>query len=330
MRTTLFLLVLLSFTVEAGAWSARPFGEVAIYPEFRAIASVRPLNEARISAEVAGRIEAMQPRIGETVKKGAELVRIDPGDYRIAADRAAAQAGLMDSRIRLAEAQLAQARALAGRGYISDDALLVRETELAVLKSEREAARHALAGARLQLARAVIRAPFAGVVRERLASVGDLAQPGAPLLVLMSAEDTEIHARIPVGQVDDLKNAAELRLWIGDSTYALRLARVVEAVEAAGQAQIVVFDADETIAPGLAGEIRWHSSVPHLPAELLVEVRGQLGVWVDEGGEPSFRPITGAVAGRAAAAAGLADARIIVDGRYSLGVTPAAAQEVAK
>lgn len=330
MRTTLFLLVLLSFNVEAGAWSARPFGELAIYPEFRAIASVRPLNEARISAEVVGRIEVMSPRIGEIVKKGAELVRIDPGDFRIAVDRAAAQAGLMDSRIRLAAAQLAQARALAGRGYISDDALLVRETELAVLKSEREAARHALAGARLQLARAVIRAPFAGVVRERLASVGDLAQPGAPLLVLMSAEDTEIHARIPVGQVDDLKNAAELRLWIGDSTYALRLARVVEAVEAAGQAQIVVFDAHETIAPGLAGEIRWRSSMPHLPAELLVEVRGQLGVWVDEGGEPSFRPIAGAVAGRAAAAAGLADARIIVEGRYSLGVTPAAAQEVAK
>lgn len=330
MKGLLLLLLILSLGVEAASWSSKPLGDVAIHPEFRAIASVKPINQARISAEVGGRIEAMQARVGERVKKGAEIVRIDPGDYRIAADRAAAQVGLVESRIKLAEAQLAQARALAERGFISDDALRVRETELAVLNSEREAARHALAGARLQLSRAVIRAPFAGIVRERLASVGDLAQPGAPLLVLMSADDTEVHARIPVAQIDDLKQAREVRLWLDDAGHVLTLARVVEAVESAGQAQIVVFQAALPIAPGLAGEIRWRSTVPHIPADLLVEVNGQLGVWVDEGGKAVFRALEGAVTGRAASATGLADARIIVEGRFGLGVTPAAVHEVAK
>lgn len=330
MKSLFALLVLLSLGAEAATWSSKPLAAVAIHPEFRAIASVKPINEASISAEVGGRIEAMQARVGERVEKGAVLVRIDPGDYRIAADRAAAQAGLVDSRIKLAEAQLRQARALADRGFISEDALRVRETELAVLSSEREAARHALAGTRLQLSRAVIRAPFAGIVRERLVSVGDLAQPGTPLLVLMSADETEIHARIPVAEVDDLKRARELRLWIGESGYALVLVRVVEAVEAAGQAQIAVFSSTAAIAPGLAGEIRWRSSVPHLPAEFIVAVGGQLGVWLDEGGRPRFRPLAGAVAGRAAPAADLGDLPIIVEGHDGLGVEAAPVHEVAK
>lgn len=330
MKSLLWSFLIIAFGVEAASWSAQPLAAVAIYPEFRAIAMVKPINEAKISAEIGGLVAAMPLRVGDTAIKGAELVRIDAGEYRIAVDRAAAQASLVDSRISLAEAQLAQARALAGRGYISEDALRVRETELAVLTREREAARHALAGVRLQLTRTMIRAPFDGIVRERLASVGDLAQPGTPLLVLMSTDETEVHARIPVAQVDDLKRSREVRLWIGETGHALTLARVVEAVEAAGQAQIAVFIPASPVAPGLAGEIRWRSSEPHIPAEFIVSVRGRLGVWVDDGGTAAFRPIDKAVAGRAVAAGGLGDAQIIVEGRLSLGVTPADAHEVAK
>lgn len=325
-----FLLVWASSFAQAQDWSAKPLAEVVIYPEFRAIATVKPVNEARIAAEVGGRIEAVPPRAGERVSQGAELVRIDPGDYRIAVDRAAAQADLMDSRIRLAEAQLGQARALAGRGFISEDALRVRETELAVLSSEREAARHALAAAKRQLSKTVIRAPFDGIVRERLVSVGDYAQTATPLLVLMSVAETEIHARIPVAQVDDLKRAPAVRLWIDETEHALTLVRVVEAVESAGQAQVAVLRSSSNIAPGLAGEMRWQASAAHLPAELIVSVGGQLGVWLDADGKPVFRPLAGAVAGRAAPAAALGDVRVIVDGRHGLGVEAAPAHEVAQ
>lgn len=204
MRILMSLLFLLPSCAIAQDWSARALGEIAIYPEFRAPATVVAVEEARIAAEVGARIVAMPARTGVALARDAELVRLDDAAFRIELDRARAQVALIDSRIGLARAQLDQARALAGRGFISADGLRIRETELGVLQRERDAARAAEAAAELALARTVIRAPFAGVVRERLAAVGDLAAPGTPLLSLAASADAEVHARVPAAQVDGL------------------------------------------------------------------------------------------------------------------------------
>ena len=167
--------LLLPLTLRAAEWSPRPLAAIAIYPEFRAPATVVAQEEARIAAELSARVVAMPARVGAFVARDAELVRLDDASFRIELERVRAQIALIDSRIRLARAQLEQSRALAARGLISADGLRIRETEVGVLQSERDAARAAQAAAELALARTVIRAPFDGVVRERLAAVGDLS-----------------------------------------------------------------------------------------------------------------------------------------------------------
>lgn len=324
------LVLLLPAVAFANGWTSRPLSELAVYPEFRAAAHVEALNQSRIAAEVAGRIESLAVRVGERVEAGAELARIDATDYRIAVDRAQAQVGLVESRLHLAEAQLQQSRALAARGYISDDGLRIKRTELEVLRSELAAARHALAAARLPLQRTVIRAPYPGVVRERLASVGDLAAPGTPLLVLASTTGTEIHARIAAAQIDGLKVAGAWALHIGESAHALRLERVLAVVDAAGQTQTVVFSAPAELAPGRAGEVRWRSVAPHLPGEYVVRYNGQLGVWLERDGKPAFEVLPDAAVGRAVPVSWPPATRVIDEGRFGLGVAPAPAQEVTR
>src|SRR5690606_36026915 len=171
-------LLLLPWPLRAAEWSPRPLAQIAVYPEFRAPA-----------AELSARIVAMPARVGASIRRGTELVRLDDASFRIELERVRAQIALIDSRIRLARAQLTQSRALAARGFISADGLRIRETEVGVLQSERDAVRAAQAAAELALARTVIRAPYDGVVRERLAAVGDLAAPGTPLLVLAASAD---------------------------------------------------------------------------------------------------------------------------------------------
>ena len=75
---------------------------------------------------------------------------------------------------------------------------------------------------RLAVARTVIRAPYAGVVRERLAAVGDVAAPGTPLLSLAASADAEVHARVPAVQVDGLLAAAPPTLVAGGAVRKLR------------------------------------------------------------------------------------------------------------
>lgn len=321
-RLLVFLLLLPTLT-PAADWTTRPLAELAVYPEFRAPARVVALNEARLAAEVGGRVEALPVRVGQAVPAGAELVRLEAEDYRIAVGQAAARVELADNRLRLAQAQLDQFRTLAQEGHVSEDQLRSKQTERAVLESELTLARLAREAAARQLARTSIRAPFAGLVRERLASVGDLAAPGTPLLVLVSTTDTEVHAQVPAIQIEGLQAADGWQLWLGDQAHALRLVRILALVEPAGQTQRVVFAADAALPPGRAGELRWHSPQAHLPGEYLVEREGGPGAWIEVGGEPRFVVLPGAAVGRPVAVDWPADTRVIDAGRFRLGLPPA-------
>ncbi|MFU2487934.1 efflux RND transporter periplasmic adaptor subunit [Thauera sp. WH-1] len=331
MRILTVLLLLLPILAPAGVgaaqWTQRPLADIAWYPEFRAPAAVHAREEARLAAEVSAPIIAMPAREGETVARGAELVRLDAAAYRIEVERARAQRDLVDSRIRLARAQLEQARALAGRGFISADGLRIRETEVGVLESERAAAAAALAAAELALARCVIRAPFAGVVRERLASVGDLATAGMALLSFAASADAEVRARVPAAQVDSLRAAVELQLVAGEAVQALTLRRVSPVLEAAGQAREVILDGGAALPPGLAGELRWRSSVPHLPPGYVQQHEGMLGAWVARDGVAVFVPLPQAQAGRAVAVDWPPTTAVIDEGRFALGLGSAGTPE---
>jgi RND family efflux transporter MFP subunit len=320
------LLLLLSTPGLAADWTTRPFAELAVYPEYRAPARVQALDAARLATEVTGRIEALPVRIGQAVEAGAELARIAAADYRIAAGQATARVKLSENRLRLAQTQLDQFRALAGDGHVSEDQLRSKETEHAVLESELELARLDLEAAELQRARTVIRAPFDGLVRERLASVGDLAAPGTPLLVLVSTRDIEIQARVPAGQVEALRVAGDWRLWLDGQAHDLRLERILAVVEPAGQTQQVVFSAQTVLAPGRAGELRWRTPRAHLPAEYLVERDGRLGAWIEDQGAPRFVVLSTAAVGRPVAVDWPLDTRVVDSGRFRLGLPPAGAE----
>lgn len=326
MKALLFLTLLLPLALQAAQWTSRPLAELAVYPEFRAPARVVAREEAKLAAEVSAAIVAMPVRAGEAVARGAELVRLDPAAFRIEVERARAQLRLVENRIRLARAQLEQSRALAGRGFISADGLRVRETEAAVLASERDAARAALAAAELALARCTIRAPYAGVVDERLLNVGDLATAGTPLLRFVASADAEVRARVPAGQVAALQTAGALTLVAGDGSYPLRIRRISPVLDAAGQVREVVLDSAAALPPGLAGELRWRSAVAHLPPTYLQQREGVLGAWVEREGKPAFVALPLAQAGRPAAVDWAASVRVIDEGRFGVGLaaTPAA------
>ena len=312
--------------LNAAEWTARPLNEIAIYPENRVSAQVEAVNRAQVAAQIAGQIESLPLRIGEVASRGAVLASIEDEAFQIALRQARAQRALVSSRVQLAQAQLEQSRALAQSGFISADGLRVQETELAVLRNELGAAEQGVAGAELQLARTKVRAPFDGVVLERRASVGDLATPGQVLMVVASTAEVEIHARVPSAQLAGLREAQALRLHLDGQVHPLRLLRILPVVDPAGQTQTAVFDSDQALAPGLAGELRWQVSMPHLPPEYLLSHNDQLGVWVDRAGQAVFIALPDAVVGRPAKAAQLVSERIIDSGRHALGVPRVAPQ----
>lgn len=83
MLTRLLLLLVLpavqALAQEPIPVSLRPLSEVIVYPEQSAPATVRSLNESRLSAEINARIEAIEVKVGEAVRRGLRRQGSAPG-----------------------------------------------------------------------------------------------------------------------------------------------------------------------------------------------------------------------------------------------------------
>ena len=282
-----FLLCLLPAVVQAADFTTRSLGELAIYPTYRVSASADPIDEARLGMAVPGRLAELPVRVGQTVGKGQRLAALDDREFRIERDRARAQTALVASQLRLAEQQLAQDRALAKRNFLSEDALRVKTTELAVRRNELAASRQALAAAQLGLDRTVLTAPFEGVVKAREASVGDYVSPGATVLVLAATATPEVRASVPVAQIASLRDAQGWVLEAAGLSVPLKLLRVSPLVDRAAQAQEAVFAPMAPMPVGLAGELRWDGRQAMLPPAYVQRRDGAFGVYVLDGAAPA-------------------------------------------
>lgn len=299
--------------------TAKPFAEVAVYPERDAPAAARSLNEARLSAEISARVVAIPVEVGQVVPKGAPVVRLDTRDFELAAERAAAALKSARARLALAESQLRRGQELRARNFISQEALNQRETEVEVLRAEVTLDRAQLETTRRSLEKATLRAPFRAVVRERLAHVGELAAPGTPLIALVDLSRVEVAAQVQVKDVASLQGAREIQFLALGARFPLKLTRVSPAInpDARNVEARLAFAGDEA-PPGAAGRIAWRDTRPHVPPELVVRREGRLGVFLLENAHARFVPLPEAQEGRPAPADLPPDAPIALEGRHGL------------
>lgn len=327
MRTLIFLLFIgMNFAATAASdYTVKTLEQLAIYPLSSAPAQVVPDNESRIAAEVTARIESIPAKVGQSVSKGDVLVKLDQRQYRLALEQANNQVELLTNRYKLAQSQFESAKALHASNFISAQLLEQRQTELAVVDSELKIARSSAAQARLSLDKTVIRAPFAGAVKERLAGEGELAAPGQPIIALTEFARNELRARISNRDIAELKAAKAPEFRQGGKAYPVKVVRVAPVVDPRAQTREVVFKADAELVSGSAGELVWASTVPHLPAAYLQQRDRRSGVWVEEGGKPVFKPLPDAQTGRPIPLSWPLDTRLIDEGRFALTSSPAPA-----
>jgi RND family efflux transporter MFP subunit len=295
------------------------FADVAVYPQREAAATAQSLNETRLSAEVSASVIAVPAQVGETVARGAVLIRLDARDFELAVARA--QAGLESAQARLkqAESQLRRARDLQARNFISPEGLLQRETEVDVLRAEVKLQRNQLDTARRNLAKTTIRAPFRAIVKAREADVGELAAPGTPLLTLIDVERIEVAAQVQVKDTASLQAAREVALQAHGTAYPLKLLRVSPAINRESRnVEARLAFAGKPAPAGADGRIVWRDHRPHVPAELIVRREGKLGMFVLNSEQPRFIALPEAQEGRPAPADLPPDIRIVIDGRFGL------------
>ena len=176
--------------------------------------SVEPLRKTRVASPVAGLVKELLVRDGDSVENGKILARLDTDSAE--ARRATLRAQIVESEARLHEADsnLARALELFGASLISQEQLDGSRFEREALHARTQSLRAMVAEVDLAIEQSVIRAPFAGVVTQKLTEIGQWVKVGDPLIEVVGVSDIEVRVDVPgihLGKVQ-LGQSARVRI----------------------------------------------------------------------------------------------------------------------
>jgi len=254
--------------------------------------TVEVAETAAIASRMAATVLEVRAEIGDSVRKGALLVRLDDRDLR--ARERAAEAGLL-----AAGAQLDRLRGLAGRDAATAREVESAEAAAAAATAERDAAR-------AQIAYTEMRAPFDGRVADRRTQPGDLAVPGQTLLVVQGRGTLRVAATVSREVADGLQTGQPVTVARDDgTTLEARLSVIAPGGDAGSQRVLIKADlpADAGLRAGSFVRLRLAGGgeAPVLvPRAALVERGALTGIFVVADGRARLRWISpGAPAGDA-------------------------------
>lgn len=175
--------------------------------------SLKAANSALVKARVAGELQGLTVREGDTVKAGQIIARVDSSEYAARVRQAQETADAAQAQIAIAQRSFDNNKALVDQGFISRTAL---DTSLASLQSAQ--ANHKAALAALDVAKksvqdTVLTAPISGIVSQRLAQPGERVGIDARVVEIVDLSRLELEAplaasdsvQVRVGQTARLK-----------------------------------------------------------------------------------------------------------------------------
>ncbi|WP_243348696.1 efflux RND transporter periplasmic adaptor subunit [Parabacteroides sp. FAFU027] len=141
-------------------------------------------NTANISTRVMGYISSIRVKVGDRVQKGALLATISSKDIQAKKAQAVAMIAAAEAAYKNAAKDYNRFQTLHKQQSASDKELENVTLQYTAAKSNLEAARQGLKEVNAMLSYTNITAPFSGVITQKLADEGSMANPGMPLLIL--------------------------------------------------------------------------------------------------------------------------------------------------
>ncbi|MBD3162723.1 MAG: HlyD family efflux transporter periplasmic adaptor subunit, partial [Candidatus Eisenbacteria bacterium] len=196
-----------------------------------ATGTVTPRHEVNLTPQVAGRVEWVHPDLvaGGDFAAGEALLRIEPADFELAVEQAAATVAQAEYQLEVAKANAAVAREewerMQGDRAESKgpDPLVLHGPQLDQAEANLASAKARLATAELNLERTVLRAPFNCRVRRQSASPGQVVSPSSVVAVLYGTDLVEIEVGLSLEDLawlDVPGGDARVLLDAGTDTYA--------------------------------------------------------------------------------------------------------------
>lgn len=255
-----------------------------------------PNRDAKVAALVPGRISKVLVVEGDHVAAGEAIAQLDSTLLREQERQAEAAVNQAKATVQNARLSAQREESLLGRGVSSRKEVEDARTQLAVAQATLQQQESALATARAQVARSVVRAPFEGTVVKRFAGAGEQVDGTAaqPVLEVAQIDTLELLGTVPAARLPEIRSGDAFNFQtnaVPDATFTARVVSVLPAVDPAtnnGTVRIRVDNAKHQLKLGqyLSIDLPLKSSGPRL-------IVPKQAIYPDEAGEPHVYKVTG-------------------------------------
>ena len=304
-----------------GRGAARPPMPVEFAPVTRGPVAERAtivgtlIGAATVEAvpKVNGRLQQVNVRLGDAVRRGQAIAKIEDREIREQVRQAEAAYQVSDATIRQREADLKLAQTNLDRNRsLLERQLLPRQTyddtearyQAAVAQLDLARAQHAQARARLDelrinLANTVISSPVDGFVGKRYLDAGAAVSPNAPVASIVDIRTVRMVANVVEKDVKTLNTGMEAQVEVDafpGEKFVGRVSRVAPVFDPqtrTAEMEIEIPNQGYRLKPGMYARVQLtldrRPNALTLPRAAVVELDGKSGVFVANGAAPASK-----------------------------------------
>ena len=166
-------------------------------------------QESRLSFQVSGQVLSVPVSVGDLVKKGQTIARMDPTDFALQLQNAQASAAQARAQERNAKATYDRTQALYENQNVSKQDLDADRTAYESARASLAASNQQIRLNQRQLGYTHLKAPEAGTLATVDIEVNEYVQAGALVATLLAGEQIEVSVSVPASVIRSIKRGAD-------------------------------------------------------------------------------------------------------------------------
>lgn len=216
---------------------------------------IQATNSADLSTRMMGYVNKVHVNVGDKVHKGQLLVSINNADLQ--AKRAQVNAGITEATAAYNNAQKDYNRF---KNLFADNSASQKEMDdmtanFEMAKARLEVANQMKNEINAQFAYSNITAPFNGTITSKNIKIGDMANPGMPLISIETPGRFEVLAMVPETEISEVKKGTIVNVLVKSINKIIKgkVTEVSTSAKNTGGQYLVKIDLDKTDANILSG-----------------------------------------------------------------------------
>ena len=195
-----------------------------------------PVEQSKLSFEIPGKIKNIYVDVGDDVKEGQVLAKLDDRE-------ALARLNQVKASYDLSKQVFERFQDLRKQGHISIQELDKAISDLTIAKSEYEFYE-------VKLEQTSLISPYDGVIQNRFLDSGTVINQGIPILEVIDSNYVEAHISMPVQYLNDMRIGDGYDFEIDGKDFKAQLSRLAPMSPGGSDSRLAIFKFNNFINPG--------------------------------------------------------------------------------